>query len=94
MNVCNTPQFREDRRRGLALPALGRSAFAAEPLKVGFIYLGPIGDFGWTWAHDKGRKAHARRAQGPGRRRLCRERQGRRERDPDHQGPRPAGHTS
>ena len=42
---------------GLALPALGRSAFAAEPLKVGFIYLGPIGDYGWTWAHDKGRKA-------------------------------------
>ena len=31
--------------------------FAAEPLKVGFIYLGPIGDYGWTWAHEKGRKA-------------------------------------
>ncbi len=42
---------------GLALPALGRRAFAAEPLKVGFVYLGPIGDYGWTWAHDKGRKA-------------------------------------
>jgi basic membrane protein A and related proteins len=39
-----------------ALPMLGR-AFAAEPLKVGLIYLGPIGDFGWTWAHEKGRKA-------------------------------------
>ena len=36
---------------------LGRAAFAAEPLKVGLIYLGPIGDFGWTWAHEKGRKA-------------------------------------
>ena len=39
------------------LPLLGRSAFADEPLKVGYIYLGPVGDFGWTWAHDKGRKA-------------------------------------
>lgn len=40
-----------------ALPLAGGKAFAADPLKVGFIYLGPIGDFGWTWAHDKGRKA-------------------------------------
>lgn len=40
------------------LPLLGATtAFAQEPLKVGFIYLGPIGDFGWTWAHEKGRKA-------------------------------------
>ncbi len=44
---------------GLALPALGRSAFAADPVKIGFIYLGPPGDWGWTWAHDKGRKAMA-----------------------------------
>ena len=36
---------------------LGRGAFAAEPLKVGFIFLGPIGDYGWTWAHNKGRLA-------------------------------------
>ena len=41
---------------GLALPALGRSALAAEPLKVGFVYLGAIGDYGWTWSHDQGRK--------------------------------------
>jgi basic membrane protein A and related proteins len=42
---------------GLTLPALGRGAFAAEPLKVGFVYLGAIGDYGWTWAHNKGRLA-------------------------------------
>ena len=42
---------------GLAMPALGRASFAAEPLKVGFVFLGPIGDFGWTWAHNKGRLA-------------------------------------
>ena len=42
---------------GLAAPTLLRVARAAEPLKVGYIYLGPIGDYGWTWAHEKGRKA-------------------------------------
>lgn len=35
---------------GLAGPAL-----AADKIKVGFIFLGPIGDYGWTWAHNKGR---------------------------------------
>jgi basic membrane protein A and related proteins len=33
------------------------SAWAAEPLKVGFVYVGPIGDYGWTHGHDLGRKA-------------------------------------
>jgi simple sugar transport system substrate-binding protein len=28
-----------------------------EPLKVGFAYVGPVGDAGWTFAHDKARKA-------------------------------------
>ena len=27
------------------------------PLKVGFLYVGPIGDFGWTHGHDLGRRA-------------------------------------
>lgn len=36
----------------LALPA---SAIAAEPLKVAFVYVGPVGDAGWTYAHDQGR---------------------------------------
>ncbi|MGF2037158.1 MAG: BMP family ABC transporter substrate-binding protein [Nostoc sp. CmiVER01] len=27
-----------------------------EPLKVGFVYAGPVGDFGWTYAHDLGRR--------------------------------------
>ena len=39
------------------LPMFGRGAFADDGLKVGFIYLGPIGDAGWTWAHNKGRLA-------------------------------------
>lgn len=29
----------------------------ADPLKVGFVYVGPVGDAGWTFAHDNGRKA-------------------------------------
>ncbi|OYU95327.1 MAG: BMP family ABC transporter substrate-binding protein, partial [Burkholderiales bacterium PBB5] len=33
------------------------SAPAAEPLKIGFIYVGPVGDAGWTFAHDSARKA-------------------------------------
>jgi simple sugar transport system substrate-binding protein len=28
-----------------------------EPLKVGFVYVGPVGDFGWTYQHDLGRQA-------------------------------------
>ncbi len=31
-------------------------AHAAEPLKAGFVYIGPTGDHGWTYAHDQGRK--------------------------------------
>ncbi|MEH2118920.1 BMP family ABC transporter substrate-binding protein [Nostoc sp.] len=27
-----------------------------EPLKVGFVYMGSVGDFGWTYAHDLGRR--------------------------------------
>ncbi|NRR33183.1 BMP family ABC transporter substrate-binding protein [Oxalobacteraceae bacterium] len=40
--------------------ALGLStapAHAEEPFKVGFIYVGPVGDAGWTYAHDQGRLA-------------------------------------
>ena len=29
----------------------------APPLKVAFAYVGPVGDGGWTFAHDNGRKA-------------------------------------
>lgn len=36
---------------------MATSAFAADKVKVGFIYVGPIGDGGWTYEHDKGRLA-------------------------------------
>ena len=31
------------------------STASADKLKVGFIYIGPPGDHGWTYAHDQGR---------------------------------------
>src|SRR5271168_1342199 len=31
-------------------------AKGADKLKVGFIYLGPVGDFGWTYQHEVGRQ--------------------------------------
>lgn len=31
-------------------------ANATDPLKVGFVYVGPTGDAGWTYAHDEARK--------------------------------------
>ena len=39
---------------GLVIAAPAR---AAEPLKVGFVYVGPVGDAGWTFAHDQARLA-------------------------------------
>jgi basic membrane protein A and related proteins len=29
---------------------------AREPIKVAFIYVGPVGDAGWSYTHDQGRK--------------------------------------
>ena len=43
-----------------AVPAPVPAAAApakAEPLKIAFAYVGPVGDGGWTYAHDNGRKA-------------------------------------
>jgi simple sugar transport system substrate-binding protein len=44
-----------------AAAALGLAAslpaFSADPLKVGFVYVSPVGDAGWTYQHDQGRKA-------------------------------------
>jgi len=40
----------------LAIAATSYGASAADKLKVGFIYLGPIGDLGWTYRHEVGRQ--------------------------------------
>ena len=35
----------------------GAQATQAEDVNVGFVYVGPVGDHGWTYRHDEGRKA-------------------------------------
>ncbi len=39
----------------VSLPAVAQQK-AGEPLKIGFVYVSPIGDAGWTYQHDVGRK--------------------------------------
>ena len=41
----------------LAIITAAGTASAADILKVGFIYVGPIGDHGWSYQHDQGRLA-------------------------------------
>jgi basic membrane protein A and related proteins len=52
---------KEEPKPAAATPAPAASAAAApakpEPLKIAFAYVGPVGDGGWTFAHDNARKA-------------------------------------
>jgi len=41
----------------VAAPASAAEPAKPAPLKVAFAYVGPVGDGGWTFAHDNGRKA-------------------------------------
>lgn len=42
---------------GLCLIVASGMAFAGDKkLKAGFVYVGPVGDYGWSHAHDVGRK--------------------------------------
>ena len=41
----------------LASSCVAAGAGADEPISVGFVYLGPISDHGWTYQHDQGRLA-------------------------------------
>jgi len=40
-----------------AATAAAPASAASGPLKVAFAYIGPVGDAGWTFAHDRARKA-------------------------------------
>jgi len=40
-----------------AIAAATMQSGAAGKLKIGFVYLGPIGDLGWTYQHEVGRRA-------------------------------------
>lgn len=46
---------RNSRLPGEATP-IASPVVVNEPLKVGFVYVGPVGDFGWTYSHDLGRR--------------------------------------
>jgi basic membrane protein A and related proteins len=41
----------------VALGLASGGAFAGEKTKIGFVYVGPVGDGGWTYEHDKARQA-------------------------------------
>ena len=43
-------------RRYLVLIGILLGILTLGVIKVGFIYVGPIGDHGWTYAHDLGRR--------------------------------------
>ena len=42
---------------GAAVLLLASSVQAADPVKVGFIYVGPVGDHGWSYEHNQARLA-------------------------------------
>ncbi len=43
---------------GLALAGAAQAeSHGGDPVKAGFIYIGPVGDLGWTYQHDQGRQA-------------------------------------
>jgi basic membrane protein A and related proteins len=48
---------KKEEAKPAAAPAASAPAAKAEPLKIAFAYVGPVGDGGWTFAHDNGRKA-------------------------------------
>lgn len=41
----------------LLLLTAAPAAFTAEPLKIAFVYVEPVGDGGWSYQHDLGRRA-------------------------------------
>jgi len=49
-SVTVTPNIKE------ATPTVGNVKAGFETIKAGFVYVGPIGDYGWTHAHDRGRR--------------------------------------
>jgi simple sugar transport system substrate-binding protein len=46
-----------EEKKPATAPAPAPAPQKPEPLKIGFVYVGPVGDAGWTYAHDLGRKA-------------------------------------
>ncbi|MBN3896738.1 MAG: BMP family ABC transporter substrate-binding protein [Nostoc sp. NOS(2021)] len=53
--LTNCVQGKNSKSQGEVSP-LASPVAVNEPLKVGFVYVGPVGDFGWTYSHDLGRR--------------------------------------
>lgn len=61
--LCVLSACSRDAEQKTGAPATGTTATetgqappAEEPLQVAFVYVGPVGDAGWTFAHDQARK--------------------------------------
>ena len=48
---------KKDEPAAASTPVGQAPAAKAEPLKIAFAYIGPVGDGGWSYAHDNARKA-------------------------------------
>ncbi|TAG02057.1 MAG: BMP family ABC transporter substrate-binding protein [Betaproteobacteria bacterium] len=48
---------KEEPKKEAAAPAAAPAPAKPDPMKIAFAYVGPVGDGGWTFAHDNGRKA-------------------------------------
>ncbi|MEB3150501.1 MAG: BMP family ABC transporter substrate-binding protein [Sphaerospermopsis sp.] len=60
--ACNSGQ-----NKNIVLPSATVTASPValnEAVKVGFVYIGPVADFGWTYAHDLGRREMEANLQG------------------------------
>ncbi|MEH2164055.1 MAG: BMP family ABC transporter substrate-binding protein [Nostoc sp.] len=53
--LTSCAQGKNSKLQGEMLPSAS-PVTVNEPLKVGFVYLDTVGDFGWTYAHDLGRR--------------------------------------
>jgi basic membrane protein A and related proteins len=59
LTACGKKPSSEAATSGAAaapVPSAAPASKDAAPLKVAFAYVGPVGDAGWTYAHDKARK--------------------------------------
>jgi basic membrane protein A len=53
---CSKPDAPTASAPAASASAPGASPATPAPLKVAFVYVGPVGDAGWTFAHDRARK--------------------------------------
>ncbi|MCS7136367.1 MAG: BMP family ABC transporter substrate-binding protein [Nitrososphaerota archaeon] len=50
--LARTPEVREVTKTVTYTPPVTE----LKPIKVGYVYVGPVGDYGWSYGHDRGRK--------------------------------------